>query len=358
MVKHAAHIASEGSQLRIWLCAHVTGKWAGHVAGGPCGLRHSDWLKTMTCGSVASSPPGRPVTCASDVSMPPKSSQNPSPPPTDRDRPSRASSSATDLSSLPSPRSPSPTHRPPTPPSDTTDKARPPARPVVRNTFDLEPNPFEQSFSRSGNPVHTLVCPSGAVVLSNLPRPEHAPQAVARLRPAARHCRPPSEMAQKRPSRFCPRSHRFLLPVGPMHLAIGDWVGARFPAVCAVGRSLLPFSTAPRSSLLASQMAPVSADGTPRIPPFAPASPQMSAAPVRCPWVFARLLNLHRPHSARRRPRLFPPALAQYRRLSRNGHKPHLWRIGRHDRRRRSQRRHGSWLECNHYTRHSDCTRK
>ncbi|KAB5594017.1 Transcription factor atf1 [Ceratobasidium theobromae] len=156
MVKHAAHIASEGSQLRIWLCAHVTGKWAGHVAGGPCGLRHSDWLKTMTCGSVASSPPGRPVTCASDVSMPPKSSQNPSPPPTDRDRPSRASSSATDLSSLPSPRSPSPTHRPPTPPSDTTDKARPPARPVVRNTFDLEPNPFEQSFSRSGNSVHTL----------------------------------------------------------------------------------------------------------------------------------------------------------------------------------------------------------
>lgn len=103
-------------------------------------------------------------------------SQNPSPPPTDRDRPSRASSSGTDLSSLPSPRaprSPSPAQRPPTPTSDNakpvsaanTDKAaaakaaaaRPPARPVTRSTFDLEPNPFEQSFSRSsGTSVHTL----------------------------------------------------------------------------------------------------------------------------------------------------------------------------------------------------------
>ncbi|CAE6411421.1 unnamed protein product, partial [Rhizoctonia solani] len=100
--------------------------------------------------------------------MPPKSSTiHPSPPPTD-DRPSRASSS-TDLSSLSSPRqhrSSSPAQRPPTPASDSTKKltsdhssasARPGARPITRNTFDLEPNPFEQSFSRSsGTSVHTL----------------------------------------------------------------------------------------------------------------------------------------------------------------------------------------------------------
>ncbi|CAE6447649.1 unnamed protein product [Rhizoctonia solani] len=102
--------------------------------------------------------------------MPPKMSQNPSPPPTDRDKPSRASSS-TDLSSLPSPRqqrSSSPAQRPPTPPSDSTKKSsgdaanstsRPGVRPIAiaRTTFDLEPNPFEQSFSRSsGTSVHTL----------------------------------------------------------------------------------------------------------------------------------------------------------------------------------------------------------
>ncbi|KAF8609277.1 hypothetical protein BDV93DRAFT_518116 [Ceratobasidium sp. AG-I] len=99
---------------------------------------------------------------------------HPSPPPTD----SRAPSSGTDLSSLPSPedarppRSPSP-NRPPTPISgddvrkSATNAAttaatsppvsRPPARPAMRSTFDLEPNPFEQSFSRSsGTSVHTL----------------------------------------------------------------------------------------------------------------------------------------------------------------------------------------------------------
>ncbi|CAE6462208.1 unnamed protein product [Rhizoctonia solani] len=101
--------------------------------------------------------------------MPPKTSQKTSPPPNDRDKQSRASSS-TDLSSLSSPRqqrSSSPV-RPPTPPTDSTKKAsgdaangivRPGARPIAiaRSTFDLEPNPFEQSFSRSsGTSVHTL----------------------------------------------------------------------------------------------------------------------------------------------------------------------------------------------------------
>ncbi|QRV76659.1 transcription factor atf1 [Ceratobasidium sp. AG-Ba] len=108
-----------------------------------------------------------------------KNKQNPpSPPP----EPERAPSSTTDLSSAPSPknhRSPSPIVRPPTPTSGddrqatvasgTTTAAqagaqaagppvaRPPARPAMRSTFDLEPNPFEQSFSRSsGNSVHTL----------------------------------------------------------------------------------------------------------------------------------------------------------------------------------------------------------
>ncbi|CAE6408314.1 unnamed protein product [Rhizoctonia solani] len=102
--------------------------------------------------------------------MPPKMSQKTSPPPNDRDQQSRASSS-TDLSSLSSPRqhrSSSPVQRPPTPPGDSTKKAsgdaangivRPGARPIAiaRSTFDLEPNPFEQSFSRSsGTSVHTL----------------------------------------------------------------------------------------------------------------------------------------------------------------------------------------------------------
>ncbi|CUA76826.1 Transcription factor atf1 [Rhizoctonia solani] len=102
--------------------------------------------------------------------MSPKNSQKTrnSPPPNDRDKQSRASSS-TDLSSLPSPRqhrSSSPLQRPPTPPGDSSKKApgdsgngtvRPGARPIARNTFDLEPNPFEQSFSRSsGTSVHTL----------------------------------------------------------------------------------------------------------------------------------------------------------------------------------------------------------
>ncbi|CAE6400097.1 unnamed protein product [Rhizoctonia solani] len=99
--------------------------------------------------------------------MPPKALASNSPPPTD-DRPSRASSS-TDLSSLPSPRqrrSSSPAQRPPTPPIDSTKKptneqvpnaSRPGVRPIARTTFDLEPNPFEQSFSRSsGTSVHTL----------------------------------------------------------------------------------------------------------------------------------------------------------------------------------------------------------
>ncbi|KAF8761284.1 Major Facilitator Superfamily, partial [Rhizoctonia solani] len=89
-----------------------------------------------------------------------------SPPPSE-ERPSRASSS-TDLSSLPSPpqhRSSSPAQRPVSP-TDPTKKAskdqapapsRPGARPVARNNFDLEPNPFEQSFSRgSGTSIHTL----------------------------------------------------------------------------------------------------------------------------------------------------------------------------------------------------------
>ncbi|KAG8769957.1 hypothetical protein FRC12_004620 [Ceratobasidium sp. 428] len=105
-----------------------------------------------------------------------KNKQNPSPPP----EPERAPSSTTDLSSAPSPdenRSPSPAIRPP-PPTSGDDRhpsapsgnaaapvpappappaVRPPARPAMRSTFDLEPNPFEQSFSRSsGNSVHTL----------------------------------------------------------------------------------------------------------------------------------------------------------------------------------------------------------
>ncbi|CAE7224943.1 unnamed protein product [Rhizoctonia solani] len=99
--------------------------------------------------------------------MPPKTKNQNSPPP--NDKASRASSS-TDLSSLSSPRqqrSSSPAQRPPTPSADSAKKhsgdaantTRPGARPiaVARTTFDLEPNPFEQSFSRSsGNSVHTL----------------------------------------------------------------------------------------------------------------------------------------------------------------------------------------------------------
>ncbi|KAG8719393.1 hypothetical protein FRC08_002936 [Ceratobasidium sp. 394] len=104
----------------------------------------------------------------------PKNKQNPSPPP----ELERAPSSATELSSAPSPkqnRSPSPALRPPTPTSGddrhppavapvvaapappAPPATRPPPRPQARSTFDLEPNPFEQSFSRSsGNSVHTL----------------------------------------------------------------------------------------------------------------------------------------------------------------------------------------------------------
>ncbi|ELU41799.1 hypothetical protein AG1IA_04174 [Rhizoctonia solani AG-1 IA] len=127
-----------------------------------------------------------------------------SPPPSE-ERPSRASSS-TDLSSLPSPpqhRSSSPAQRPVSP-TDPTKKAskdqapapsRPGARPVARNNFDLEPNPFEPTV-----PV---------------------PQA----RPAAHHlvlrCPHPLEMAQRHPSQSFPHSPRSPRPAVPMRLATG-----------------------------------------------------------------------------------------------------------------------------------------
>ncbi|KAJ1311313.1 hypothetical protein OPQ81_009809 [Rhizoctonia solani] len=185
--------------------------------------------------------------------MPPKTSQNPSPPPTD-DRPSRASSS-TDLSSLPSP--------PPTPlavalpaPADPKDTARPGARPIARNTFDLEPNPFEQSFSRSsGTSVHTLA------------NGNRSPASTRRTSPGpiGATLPPPVGNGPETPKPVLPPLASLSSPGGPN--AFGHW---------GLGSGGLSGSL--RSMVL------VLAAGIPLIPLFALVSPPMSVERVLPRW--------------------------------------------------------------------------